>query len=368
MIAQSLSHSDSKTIEIKIISTVIAKYINRLDKRENTMNSKPNSEFDPILVADIGGTNARFALITAFNLQEKKFVIEHNIIFPSANFGSLEAAITHYLSQVSHIQPRRACLAVAGPIKAGQVHLTNLGWHFSVEQVKAEFNLAQLEVINDFAAFAYAAPYLDPQQNIAVKAGQADTDANIAVMGPGTGFGAACLVRTSQSRAVLSCEGGHITLASVSELDTQLIIELRKLLPHVSVETVFSGPGIAHLYQAMAAVKGVDAKNLTAAQISELANSGECAICDATLNQFCDWIGSVAGDLALAFGALGGVYIGGGILPRMQARLLASRFVERFGAKGIMSQYVSQIPVTLVTQDNIPLIGAAACLHVNEQS
>ncbi|CAM4425697.1 glucokinase [Pseudoalteromonas ostreae] len=332
------------------------------------MNSKPNSEFDPILVADIGGTNARFALITAFDLQKKQFVIEYNITFPSANFGSLEAAITHYLSQVSHIQPRRACLAVAGPIKVGQVHLTNLGWHFSVAQVKAEFNLAQLEVINDFAAFAYAAPYLDPQQNIAVKAGQADTDANIAVMGPGTGFGAACLVRTSQSSAVLSCEGGHITLASVSELDTQLIIELRKLLPHVSVETVFSGPGIAHLYQAMAAAKGVDAKNLTAAQISELANSGECAICDATLNQFCDWIGSVAGDLALAFGALGGVYIGGGILPRMQARLLASRFVERFGAKGIMSQYVSQIPVTLVTQDNIPLIGAAACLYVNEQS
>lgn len=368
MRAQSLSHSDSKTIEITIISTVIAKYINRLDKRENTMNSKPNSEFDPILVADIGGTNARFALITAFNQEKKQFVIEHNITFPSANFGSLEAAITHYLSQVSHIQPRRACLAVAGPIKAGQVHLTNLGWHFSVAQVKAEFNLTQLEVINDFAAFAYAAPYLDPQQNIAVKAGQADTDANIAVMGPGTGFGAACLVRTSQSSAVLSCEGGHITLASVSELDTQLIIELRKLLPHVSVETVFSGPGIAYLYQAMAAAKGIDAKNLTAAQISELANSGECAICDATLNQFCDWIGSVAGDLALAFGALGGVYIGGGILPRMQARLLASRFVERFGAKGIMSQYVSQIPVTLVTQDNIPLIGAAACLHVNEQS
>lgn len=330
------------------------------------MSCNPNTQFDPILVADIGGTNARFALITDFKPEQNQFVIEHNITFPSADFGSLEAALTHYLSQIKPIQPTRACLAVAGPIKSGQVHLTNLGWHFSVEQLKTEFTLSKLEVINDFAAFAYAAPYLDPQQNVTIKSGQADSNANIAVMGPGTGFGAASLVRTNQGSAVLSCEAGHISLASVNELDTQLITELRKQLPHVSVETVFSGPGISHLYQAMAAVKGVESKTLTAAQISELANSGECAVCDATLNQFCDWMGSVAGDLALTFGGLGGVFIGGGILPRMQSRLLASRFVERFTAKGIMSQFVSQIPVTLVIQDNIPLIGAAACLHANE--
>ncbi|MGB1291983.1 MAG: glucokinase [Pseudoalteromonas sp.] len=331
------------------------------------MSCNPNTQFDPILVADIGGTNARFALITDFMQETNQFVIEHNITFPSADFGSLEAALTNYLSQIKPIEPKRACLAVAGPIKAGQVHLTNLGWHFSVEQLKTDFSLSNLEVINDFAAFAYAAPYLDPQQNVTIKSGQADSNANIAVMGPGTGFGAASLVRTNQGSAVLSCEAGHISLASVNELDTQLITELRKQLPHVSVETVFSGPGISHLYQAMAAVKGVEPKNLTAAQISELANTGECAVCDATLNQFCDWIGSVAGDLALTFGGLGGVFIGGGILPRMQSRLLASRFVERFTAKGIMSQFVSQIPVTLVVQDNIPLIGAAACLHANEQ-
>ncbi|MDP2634835.1 MULTISPECIES: glucokinase [unclassified Pseudoalteromonas] len=331
------------------------------------MSCNPNTQFDPILVADIGGTNARFALITDFMQETNQFVIEHNITFPSADFGSLEAALTNYLSQIKPIEPKRACLAVAGPIKAGQVHLTNLGWHFSVEQLKTDFALSNLEVINDFAAFAYAAPYLDPQQNVTIKSGQADSNANIAVMGPGTGFGAASLVRTNQGSAVLSCEAGHISLASVNELDTQLITELRKQLPHVSVETVFSGPGISHLYQAMAAVKGVEPKNLTAAQISELANTGECAVCDATLNQFCDWIGSVAGDLALTFGGLGGVFIGGGILPRMQSRLLASRFVERFTAKGIMSQFVSQIPVTLVVQDNIPLIGAAACLHANEQ-
>ncbi|MEZ7278851.1 glucokinase [Pseudoalteromonas sp. 68 DY56-GL68] len=332
------------------------------------MNTQSNTDFDPILVADIGGTNARFALITDFNEHTNQFVIEHNLKFPSADFGSLESAIEHYFSQISYAKPNRACLAVAGPIKAGQVHLTNLGWHFSVENLKTKFAFTQLEVINDFAAFAYAAPYLDDSQNVAVKAGQADNNANIAVMGPGTGFGAACLVRTSQGSAVLSCEAGHITLAAVTELDRQLITELKKQLNHVSVETVFSGPGIAHLYKAMAAVKGVAAKNLDAAQISELATTGQCDICDATLNQFCDWIGSVAGDLSLTFGALGGVFIGGGILPRMQQRLLSSRFVERFADKGIMSQYTSQIPVTLVTQDNIPLVGAAACLHVSSRA
>ena len=332
------------------------------------MNTQTTTEFAPILVADIGGTNARFALITDFNAQTNQFVIEHNLTFPSADFGSLESAINQYFSQISFPKPNRACLAVAGPIKAGQVHLTNLGWHFNVADLKAEFSFEQLEVINDFAAFAYAAPYLDDSQNMAVKAGQADENANIAVMGPGTGFGAACLVRTSQGSAVLSCEAGHITLAAVTELDRQLITELKKQLNHVSVETVFSGPGIAHLYRAMAAVKGVEAKNLDAAQISEIATTGQCEVCDATLNQFCDWIGSVAGDLALTFGALGGVFIGGGILPRMQQRLLSSRFVERFADKGIMSQYTSQIPVTLVTQDNIPFIGAAACLHVNSNA
>ncbi|TMO01478.1 glucokinase [Pseudoalteromonas sp. S558] len=327
------------------------------------MSLHSSTQFDPILVADVGGTNARFALITSFDDSKNQFTIEHNNTFPSADFGSLEKALTLYLSTVSHIKPTRACLAVAGPIKAGQVHLTNLGWHFSVNEFKQHFEFEQLEVINDFAAFAYASPYLDPQQNVTIKTGQADENANIGVMGPGTGFGAACLVRTSHSTSVLSSEGGHISLAAVNELDVLLINELRKEHPHVSVETVFSGPGITHLYKAMAAVKGIPAKNLDAAQISSLANSGECAVCDATLNQFCDWIGSVAGDLALAYGTLGGLFIGGGILPRMQSRLLESRFVERFSQKGIMSQYAGQIPVTLVTQDNIPLIGAAACLH-----
>lgn len=317
--------------------------------------------FEPIVVADIGGTNARFAIVSDFDATTRRFSITHQSTFPSADFQSFEAAIQKYLTELPVTQPRRACLAVAGPIKSQQVHLTNLGWHFNSEDIKAQFDFAEFAVINDFAAFAFAAPYLALDKNLVVKQGQPELGANIGVMGPGTGFGAACLARDINGTAVMSCEAGHISLAPVTELDKALMAVLRANTQHVSIETVFSGPGIARLYKAMAEVRGEQAKDLNAAQISALAN--ECAICDATLSHFCDWFGSVAGDLALTFGALGGIYIGGGILPRMQSRLQASSFVERFTEKGMMSQYTSQIPVTLVVEDNIPLIGAAACLH-----
>ncbi|WMN59787.1 glucokinase [Pseudoalteromonas xiamenensis] len=323
--------------------------------------NQSQTDFSPILVADIGGTNARFAVATDFDIQTNSFVIEHLSIYPSANFSAFEAAIARFLNELDIDRPTRACLAVAGPIKGPQVYLTNLGWQFNAEEVKAEFGFESFLVINDFAAFAFAAPYLDESQNLQIKSGQSQANSNIAVMGPGTGFGAACLARDINGSAVMSCEAGHISLAAVTELDKQLLKVLQANNQHVSIETVFSGPGIVRLYEAMCEVHGQEPEDLSAAEIA--AKAPECKMCDATLNHFCDWIGSVAGDLALTFGALGGVYIGGGILPRMTERLLRSRFVDRFSEKGLMSQYTKQIPVTLVTQENIPFIGAAACLH-----
>jgi glucokinase len=323
--------------------------------------SYQGTDFDPIIVADIGGTNARFAVITDYDIGTNQFTLFFQATFPSAQFHSFDAALQYYLEQLTIETPKRACLAVAGPIKTNQVYLTNLGWHFNIQALKDSMRFDELAVINDFAAFAYAAPYLDPEKNIIIKPGLAEQTSNIAVMGPGTGFGAACLVRDVDGGAVMSCEAGHISLASVTDLDHKLLDEMRLELKHVSIEDVFSGRGLLRLYRAMAKVKGVIPENLTAAQISEMAP--DCEICNATLNHFCDWIGSVSGDLALTFGALGGVYIGGGILPRMSDRLLSSRFVERFTEKGLMSHYAGQIPVTLVIQDNIPLIGAAACIH-----
>ncbi|OUL58847.1 glucokinase [Pseudoalteromonas ulvae] len=320
------------------------------------------TKFQPIIVADVGGTNARFALVTDFDVASLQFTIAHAQTFVSAEFTSLESVLSAYIATLPFSQPTRAALAVAGPMKGQEVNLTNLGWRFTLNALKTEFNFQELKVINDFAAFAYAAPYLKTDQNLPIKHGTAETYSNIAVMGPGTGFGAAALVFNDHQQSVLSCEAGHITLAAVNEFERQLISLIAQEVKHVSVETVFSGSGLERLYRAVATVKQQPVEDYSAARISELALLGQCDICQQTLAQFCDWIGSVAGDLALTFGARGGVFIGGGILPRMQDVLLQSQFADRFMQKGIMSHYVADIPVTLVTQDNIPFIGAAASL------
>lgn len=318
--------------------------------------------FDPILVADIGGTNARFALATGYDALSHQFTISHISIFPSSDFETFEKAIAAFLDTISEYQISRACLAVAGPILGDDVSLTNLGWQFNVHNLKAQFGFDELKVINDFAAFAYAAPFLNTTDNVVIKEGNANPQGNVAVFGPGTGFGAASLVRAQGANSVLSCEAGHISLAAVTELDKDLIDALQAAHGHVSVETVFSGPGIANLYQAFAKIEGKDVESWDAAQIALAAAEQSCMLAEKTLDQFCDWIGSVAGDLALTFGARGGVYIGGGILPRMLPRLVQSEFNKRFVAKGIMSHFNEDIPVTLVCQDNIPFIGAAACI------
>jgi len=321
-----------------------------------------NNAFEPIVVADIGGTNARFALVTEFDESAMKFKIEQAQTYPSANYYSLESALTEYLEFVSAFAPKYACLAVAGPIKGESVRLTNLGWNFVISDVKNKFGFEKLSVINDFAAFAYASPYLDKNDNIEIKQGISSDKENIAVIGPGTGFGAAALVINNEQQAVLSCEAGHISLAAVTSLQVELLAKLKTENAHVSVETVFSGIGLTRLYKAMAEVNQVDAKDLTPAQITQKALDASCDICIKTLVEFCSWLGCVAGDLALTFGARGGVFIGGGILPRMQQILLDSQFSDNFSKKGIMTNFVQDIPVTLVVQDNIPLIGAAACI------
>jgi len=321
-----------------------------------------NNAFEPIVVADIGGTNARFALVTEFDESTMKFKIEQAQTYPSANYSSLESALTEYLEFVSAFAPKYACLAVAGPIKGESVRLTNLGWNFAISDVKNKFGFEKLSVINDFAAFAYASPYLDKNDNVEIKQGMSSDQENIAVIGPGTGFGAAALVINNEQQAVLSCEAGHISLAAVTPLQVELLAKLKTENEHVSVETVFSGIGLTRLYKAMAVVNQVDAADLTPALITQKALDGSCDICIKTLAEFCSWLGCVAGDLALTFGARGGVFIGGGILPRMQQILLESEFSENFIKKGIMTNFVQDIPVTLVVQDNIPLIGAAACI------
>lgn len=314
----------------------------------------------PYIVADIGGTNARFGLVTSINRGKSELVLENQQTYPSAEFAGLEQAVACYQESLGGETVSGACLAVAGPVAGDSIKLTNLNWNISVAKVKDELGFGQLQVINDFAAYAYAIQYIDKQFLIAINPGEGVDGCPIAVVGPGTGFGVASLVKHGQRLGVVASEGGHMSLAANTPLQAAIKEQLSRKYELVSVERVFSGPGLRHLYHALAAVEGATAKPYRTAEISQHALDGTDEMCQRTLSLFCSWLGGVTGDLALALGAKGGVFLSGGILPRIADFLLKSDFQHSFKAKDQMSHYLMDIPVQLVTQGNSALLGAAA--------
>ena len=316
----------------------------------------------PYIVADIGGTNARFGLVTELKTKSDELVIEQQMTFPSNDFDNLEQAVRHYMESLGSQPLSGACLAVAGPVTGDNVRLTNLNWAFSTSDVKRALNLPKLKIINDFAAYAYATPFISPNKLININDGHAIPDAPIAVVGPGTGFGVAALVPQGDNWTVLPTEGGHITLSSKTKLQQSIIQALSPEFSHISIETILSGPGLINLYKGLAKVEGlqISIENITASQISQQALSDKDSLGYRTLRLFCAWLGQATGDLALSLGARGGVYLGGGILLRFSDFFINSEFMNRFLAKGQMQEYLYQMPVKLVTDGNSALFGAAA--------
>ncbi|WKE65197.1 glucokinase [Gallaecimonas kandeliae] len=313
----------------------------------------------PFVVADIGGTNARFGLVVGKDGDRYEIVAQER--FPSGDFADMQALVAHYLALVAGHAPKHVCLAVAGPVGGDQVHLTNLGWHFSISELKESLGLEQLEVINDFVAYANSIPLLPAEAVVQVRSGQAVETAPIAVLGPGTGLGVACLVPSGKGWNAIGCEGGHIALGAATERQRQVLNVLAQQLDFVSAEKVLSGSGLPNLYRAVATLRGETPRDLSAADISELALDGE-PTCFETLSLFCEWLGGVASDIALAQGARGGLYLGGGILPRFLEFFLKSDFVKGFTQKGVMTGYLSEIPVFLAIETHSALTGAAAWL------
>lgn len=314
----------------------------------------------PFVVADIGGTNARFGLVTGW--ADGHFHITRQQRVPSSDFASMQELVAYYLAQVSDAQPRRACLAVAGPVGGDQVHMTNLGWHFSVAELTTQLGLDELAVINDFVAYANSIPLLPPEAVVKVSEGQAISSAPIAVVGPGTGLGVACLVPQGKGWQAIGCEGGHMALAPATARQREVLDVLAGQMDFVSAERVLSGTGLPNLYRAVATCHGETPQPLSSAAISEMALDGD-PVCHETLSLFCEWLGGVASDIALAQGARGGLYLGGGILPRFLEFFLRSRFRQGFSEKGIMTGYLSAIPIYLAIETHSALTGAAAWLH-----
>lgn len=310
------------------------------------------------LLADIGGTNARFQLWDPHGLAG--CVVQRRC----ADFQDITALISDVLGEMAET-PRALLLAVAGPVQGDMVALTNLDWRFSCQHIAKAFGFDDCRVINDFAALAWSLPAMGPADLRPIGGGAPDPRAAAVVLGPGTGLGVSALVPAGQDWAVVEGEGGHASLAAENDFDGALLRHLRGQLGHVSREAVLSGPGMVRLYRAVMSVTG-SAPGTAAADgalqpedISAFATQDRGGAAGQAIAAFCRLLGGYAGDLALIFGARGGVYIAGGIVPSLGPLFDHGEFRGNFEAKGQMADYVAKIPSYVITAPTPALVGLA---------
>lgn len=305
------------------------------------------------LIADIGGTNARFALADKDGIYDIQVLQceDHPTIADAAKF---------YLDQVKPKQmPKTGSFAIAGPVTGDWFEVTNNHWKFSVEETRQALAFETLHLMNDFEAIALALPHLEDKYITKIGGGEGDKTKPAAVLGPGTGLGVASLVYAGNGKYIsLPAEGGHITMPAKTQREFDLFRTLRYKYRHVSAERVCSGKGLVNIYNAIRILDGhEDLPDRTPAEISEAAMNKTCPICEETLDKMCRFLGSVAGNLALSIGAFGGVYIAGGIPAKLGDFFFSSSFYEEFLSKGRFRDYLDKIPVYLIDHPYIAFTG-----------
>ena len=310
----------------------------------------------PCLVGDVGGTNARFALVD----EHRRINAERTLA--GADFAGLRDAIEAYLREVGAPRLSRAAIAVATAVTGDWIQFTNSPWSFSIEATRRELGLEQLRVLNDFTALALALPQLAPDERRAIGGGEALAHAPIGLIGPGTGLGVSGLVWSGDRWIPLETEGGHVTFSPANEREWAIGRVLQRRFGHVSPERLLAGPGWVDVYTALAELDGGTVEDLTPTEITQRALAGTCPRCLEVQEIFCGALGTAAGNLAITLGALGGVYIGGGIVPRLGEFFDRSAFRARFEAKGRFSAYLAAIPTWVITAANPALRGVAAAL------
>lgn len=309
------------------------------------------------LVGDIGGTNARFGLVSPDG------TLLDSRVLADADYPGIAEAIDAYLAGRGGLpRPRQGAIAIASAIGGDEVRMTNHPWTFSISGLRKQLGFQRLEVINDFTAQALALPRLGPGDKTVIGGGKAEPGFPIGVIGPGSGLGVSGLVPAGKRWIPLTGEGGHATMSPFTARESAVLDEMRGHLDHVSAERVISGPGVVNLYNALAAVDGVPAQQYTAAQITDPETAAEDPRCAETTEMFCAMLGTMAGNLALTLGAKGGVYIAGGIIPRLGERFAASPFRERFEAKGRFRPYLAAIPTFVVTHSLPAFLGCTEAL------
>jgi glucokinase len=306
------------------------------------------------LIADIGATNARCALLDA------RGRITRSESVHDAAFRSLEDVLKQFL-RADGTQPERAALAIAAPVTGDEISMTNIGWQFSQRALEHALGVDRLIVVNDFEALAHALPRLGSEDCHRVGGGIAAAGATMAVLGPGTGLGVATAAPHGDGWTVVGGEGGHVSLPAMSEAEAAIIAEHADASGHCSAETLLSGSGLVRIYSALSRQSGRDAQAPTAAEVTDRALRGE-ELASRSYDLFFSMLGTVAGNLALTVGARGGIFIGGGIVPRVVESFERSTFRERFIAKGRYRDYLDAIPTSVILTEQPAFLGLKAVL------
>jgi len=322
------------------------------------------TELYPRLLGDIGGTNARFAWQTDHAAPPSEVAT-----LACAEHDSLLAAIRHYLREHHKAMPTACAIGIANPVLGDRVRMTNHHWSFSIRELRASLGVKRLTVINDFAALALSLPTLQPADLLRIgREGEPVPGTARAVIGPGTGLGVSGLLPSGVGGFLpVSGEGGHVSLAAHGDYEVAVVGVLAGRFGHASAERALSGPGLVNLYDAVNMLAGHKPLPLAPADVIERARGAGDPHCVAAVELFCSFLGGVAGDLALTMGARAGVYIGGGLAPRLQPELERSAFRERFASKGRFREYLEAIPTYVINARVSPaLVGASHALDMSD--
>lgn len=322
-----------------------------------------------ILAGDIGGTNTRLAFI---EVDDGRLRVATEATYSSREHKNLEAVLAKFVS--SHRIPvERACFGVAGPVRHGRCEATNLPWVVDSRQVARELGLERVGLINDLEANAYGIPALEPKDFLVLNEGAPDAEGNAAIISAGTGLGEAGLYWDGKQHRAFASEGGHATFAPRNELEMDLLRYLLARFEHVSFERILSGPGLLNLYTFLRDMgRGEEEAWLAErmrqqdppAVIAQAGLESKSALCVQALDLFVSLYGAEAGNLALKVMATGGVFVGGGIAPKIIRRLTDGTFMHAFTAKGRMRPLLQAMPVCVILNDKTALLGAARCARL----
>ena len=316
-----------------------------------------------LLAGDIGGTKTLLRLVDSTASAEPLF--EAN--YPSADFDHLNDIVNRFLGEAHSSRPTAACFAIAGPVKNNQSQVTNLGWQLDAQQMEADLGINHIQLINDFAAVGYGIPAMRPQDVVVLQARPAVPQATIAVLGAGTGLGEALLIWQEDRYTVLPTEGGHTDYAPRTDLEIGLLQFLRARHGRVSVERVVSGQGIFSIYEYLRSAElapsspeieaRIQCEDPSAVIAGEALANGD-PLCVQTLDLFLSCYGAEAGNLALKSLPYGGLYLAGGVGAKILPKLQNGLFMKNFLDKGRMSTVLETLPISLITNPKVGLIGA----------